>query len=622
MIGNVETLVNDRRPIRSARRQLKQAGMALVGTMLCLFLLMGMLLIGILCSGPTSGSGAMDNADEGLFTSQHVQDNIAAANLAEAGVEDTILWLSAQGAPPPNSSAFAPSSTAFTLPLWSATTQSGTPPRAVVDFPDANNTFSVTVYPCSANPGNAQKSFLIESIGSYYGFKQVLHAYVTQTSFGHYSFFENGAGGGYFFSSAITFDGPVHMNNVVGTTIPMSLEYADGTMPIFSYNGPDAYTVGFGLTYYHNWVQQSGPPASTNTAAWNELSPNGPSSIKDNQNNISLPSTTATSSQLTAALGTLSTAPTSTIGATACPSGGIYIHGSIQQMTLSVSPTNSATQIIQLYQINPSNGVKVYTNITLNATTNQTVVQTGTFTTSGTTSITSTTTTSGLTNGVIYCDGNIGNPNTLPEGGLNGVIADNSTNSNGVVTHSNALTIATSPTGQINEDGSLVYNTQRQIQQSAGGQYEFYNNAGQIVTSSSSVTPSGDVPYYVPESSDTGSFLTKAGSLGIVTGTNVQGCLAYTSTGLTGTGYLPYMELDAALFSYNTFKANSLSSNQYPTLVMGGDVHNGPEAACGFKKFSFDNRMSNTPPPYFPTTQNRYTVTSWQQVETTIDGSP
>ncbi len=596
--------------------------MALVGSMLCLFLLMGMLLIGILCSGPTSSSGSMDIADEGLFASQHVQDNIAASNLAEAGVEDTILWLSAQGAPPSNTSAFAPSSSTFTLPLWSSTTQSGTPPRAVVDFPDANNTFSITVYPCSANPGSAQKSYLIESIGSYYGFNQVLHVYVTQTSFGHYSFFENGAGGGTFYSGAITFDGPVHMNYNAGTTIPMSLDYNDGTSPIFSYNGPDAYTVGFGLTYYHNWALQTGPPASTNTAAWNELSPYGPSSIKDNQNNITLPSTTATSTQLTAALGTLGSAPTSSIGATACPNGGIYIHGSVQQMTLSVSSTNSATQIIQLYQINPSNGAKVYTDITLNATTNQTVIQTGSFTTAGTTSITSTTTTSGLTNGVIYCDGNIGNPDALPEGGLNGVIADNAINSSGVVTHSNSLTIATSPTGEINEDGSLIYNTERQIQKNSSGQYEFYNNSGQIVTSSSPVTPSGDVPDYVPESSDTGSFLTKAGSLGLVTGTNVEGLLAYTTTGLTGTGYLPYLELDAALFSYNTFTANTFGANQYPTLVMGGDVHNAPEGNCGFKKFSFDNRMSNTPPPYFPTTQNRYTVVSWQQVQTTIDGTP
>lgn len=610
------------------RRRSLQRGMMVTGTLLILLSLMSIVLLGLLSTSSTSSSGLASNAGNGLLAVANINHKIVALNLADAGAEYAILWLSAQSAPPGNTAAFAPSAASFTLPLWNATTQSGSPPRSVVNYPDSNHTFSVTLYPSSNNSGSSQKSFLIESIGNDSGFKQILHVYVTQISFGHYAWFEGNGAAGTWYNNVQSFDGPVHYNTMAGG---FYINWNDGATPIFTYNGSDAFTTGFSIGWKHNGTIVTGPPASSDTEGWNAISTAGPSSIKPNQNQITLPSTAADQAkQKTAALGTLSTAPTSSIGATLCPSGGIYIHGDIQQMTLSVSPSNSATQIIELYQIDPSTGAKVYAKITLNATTNQTSIQTGTFTASGTINLNPSATwpaaVFGLTNGVIYCDGNIGTTTQYAEGGLKGVIADNAF-SGSVETHANALTIATDPTKNIQIDGSLLLNTPRTIQQNSSGLYEFHNSSGAIVTSASTTPPSGCVPMYVPEASETGPFLTKAGMLGLVSYNTVYGAYTMNSTGLITTGYLTSLEMDAAQFEFGSHGGTPYYGS-VPSLAlysMGSNVHNGATfnwTRPSYTGYGIDNRFANSVPPYFPTTYNRYTLVSWQRDTICIQGTP
>lgn len=588
---------------------------------------MGLVLLGLLSAGTTSSSGAMNVTDNGLLAAANVGRSIAAVNLADAGVQDTILWLSSQSAPPPNTAAFAPSSTSFALPLWSATTQTGSPPRAVVQYPDSSHTFSITIYPNSANAGNVQKGYLIESIGNSAGFKQVLHVYVSQTSFGHYDWFEGNGGPGTWNSNIVNFDGPTHYNTMYGSYY---LNWRDGTPPIFTYTGPDAFTTGFTFGWKHNGSVVSGPPADSDTAGWAALSVAGPTSIRQNQNQVTMPtSATDKAKQKLAALGTLSSSPSGAVGATLCPSGGIYIHGAIQQMTLSVSPTNSGTQIIELYQTDPNTSAQIYQKITLDATTNQTSIQTGTYTSSGAITLDPSSSwpapMTGLTNGVVYCDGSIGSTG-YPEGGIKGVIADNAF-SGTTRTHTGALTIATDPTANIVIDGNLLLNTPRQIQQNSGGQYQFHNKNGSIVTSATTTPPTSTVPIYVPESSDTGQFLTKAGTLGFVTNNIIYAAANYNATGQTGTAYQNALEIDAAQFEYGSNGESAYASyaGGLALCSMGSNVHvAGTFGWSGtyYVDSKYDPRLSDAPPPVYPTTVNRYTLVSWQRVNTTVEGTP
>ena len=91
--------------------------------------------------------------------------------------------------------------------------------------------------------------------------------------------------------------------------------------------------------------------------------------------------------------------------------GGLYIHGDVQQMNLSVDPGNSTTQIIQVQQTDANNNPYT-TTITLNASNNTTSVHVDYMKPNGGSGTYSAATTdntyTGVTNGVVYCDGNVG----------------------------------------------------------------------------------------------------------------------------------------------------------------------------------------------------------------------
>jgi hypothetical protein len=228
-----------------------------------------------------------------------------------------------------------------------------------------------------------------------------------------------------------------------------------------------------------------------------------------------------------------------------------------------------------------------------------------------------------LTNGAIYCDGNIG---STDEGGISGVIADNAY-SGSTLTHRNALTIATDFSHNANYDGNVTTNTLRQ-QKTDGSGHPLYRD----VNGNTTTTASGNVPIYVPESSDTGNFVKNAGVLGLVTNTaNVNTHLS-SADGTTQTSVWGEIEIDACTYANNliniynhstrppcTFLSMGSFISYYGALVNNTDPVTGQVLNGAYMNRTYDQRVVNTPPPYFPTTGDQYDLISWQQVPATIE---
>lgn len=603
--------------MRVQKQKGRERGMAMVATMLVLLGLMSLTLLGMVASGggKSGGSGVLTTTSNALQSSSARLQETSAFNLAEAGAEYARLWLSQQSVPPNNTRAFAPA-------LWGGTIVGTAPPRAAVNFPDATHTFSVSIYPDSDNPNAAttQKAYLIESIGTCGNDKQILHVYVQQTSFGHYAVFvDQNPAGAYWSNDLHVFDGPVHSNNSDGGSpatpngpANILLWHSEAAAkPIFTYNYPDAFTVsGPAVTYYKDNYGASGTP--TTETDWKKIATYGSGGIATGKPIIEFPTTDKTV-QHDRALGGNS-APSAT-GVTIEPGGGIYIHckksssgttpapspnNDVQQMTLSVD--GSGNQVITVQQTGDT-GAALSTVVTIDKANNRTRVSVN----GGAT----TNYNGNLTNGVVYCDGNIGKQNACDDlignasaaktGGLNGVVADNQ-----------ALTVATyigtnsptDPSKNCNINGSITYKTPRQ-------KYV----AGDTIPSGYSV---GD---YKPEALDTGNFKTKAGTLGIVSN-NVE-VTRYSGTGTTSE--ITNIEVDAAVFAYGTYDACAYSARTFGYMLNMGSyvVHDRglfstPSTGIPCSRL-YDNRLGTAPPPFFPTTGNKYEVLSWQRVGSTIE---
>ena len=590
------------------RRPRHERGMAMVTTMLVLMGLMALTLLGMVTSGGKGGgSGVLTTTGNSLRSSAARLDQTSAFNLAEAGADYARLWLSQQSIPPTNTKAFAPA-------LWGATIVGTTPPRAVVNFPDSSHTFSVAIYPDSDNPSAAttQKAYLIESIGTCNNDRQILHVYVQQTSFGHYAVFvDQNPSGAYWSNDQHVFDGPVHSNNSDGGSpatpngpANIILWHSEAAAkPIFTYNYADAFTVsGPAVTYYKDTYGVSGTP--TTETDWKKIATYGSGGISTGKPMIAFPTTDKTVPH-DRALGSNS-APSAT-GVTIESGGGIYIHcknssssstpapspnNDVQQMTLSVD--GSGNQVLTVQQTSDTN-TALSTVVTIDKTNNKTSVKVN----GGAT----TNYNGNVTNGVVYCDGNIGNQNACDAltgdssaaktGGLNGIVADNQ-----------ALTVATDTTKNCNINGNITYKTTRQ-------KYV----AGDTIPSGYSI---GD---YKPEALDTGNFVTKAGTLGIVSN-NVE-VTRYQGTGVTTEN--TNVEVDAAVFAYGTYDACAYSARTFGYMLNMGSyivanrgIFSTPSTGIPCSRL-YDNRLGTTPPPFFPTTGNKYEVLSWQRVSSTIE---
>ncbi len=634
--------------------------MALAGGMLVMFSILSLVLIGVL-AGTQRGGGLLTLTGNGDQSASAQMQSTAAFNVAESGMEYTLQWLhsrSQQYGPPALTHAFP-------LPAWA-----GSPGDAAATYTLSGGTFTVWIFPDANNNGTlitasgqeTPKRYLIQSTGTCNGTGQTVQAYVSLTSFGKYAFFtDHDPSNIYWVGGLNSFDGPTHFNDSAGT--PTNIVWVDGK-PIFNYAGAYALTYSGSVNWYHNSSSSSQQAPQVITNSDGSQTDQFLSVAKIGNPGVTvtpvIPMPTSSLQQQYAALGQTmpagatappANAPTaaSPSGVTVTPGGGIYIHSAnsantsdtlpnsslpatdVQQMVLSVD--SSGNQVITIQQ-NSDAGTLTQTQITLDRVNGDTHISSGPYNTSSQTfTMSSLPDVSGVGNGIIYSDGNIGStgkfgdangnppnysPDTTPGKGLSGTIADNQ-----------SLTIATyaapsqsdSNNKNINLNGSVVYNTPR-AKDSTGA--------------------------FLPESDPANAtFLQKAGVLGLVAD-NVQ-IVDNNSAGQP----LGDTELDATTLvqntmqtiDYTTYYLDQNSSNNigytqsgghtyyghwlrqpHKFYCMGGEIASVRGALGAFNSstsqmvtgyagnYSYDGRLANTPPPFFPTTSSQYQVLSWQRV--------
>lgn len=597
--------------------------MGTVATMLVLMGILAMTLIGLAGNSGLQGySGLIGTANNALQASSARSRSSAAFNAAESGIQYAVAWLSAQSQPPALTSAFAPS-------LWGATL---TNTRATImpDATDPNTSFSVRIYPDSYNndvtsPTSTQKKYLIESVGVSNGVTAIVQAYVEQKSLSQYLVLLNSwnNSGNYWVSGLTTFDGPVHDNNMGGdgktnppdgTAENILWKSAAGTQPMFIYTGSDAYTVSSptGISWWKDQFNTSGTPQvvtnadGSQTNQWLNVAAGGADTVHTGTPVVPFPTTS--NQQESAAIGTASTL--NTTGVTLCPSGGIYIEGNVDEMALSATGTNNTTQVITVTQ-----GTTVQ-RVTINPTLNTTVVETK----QPDGSWLSTATQTGTTNGVVYCNGNIGVQGDPKTGGVHGQVADNLLDASGNLAHNNALTITTPHTANCNVDGSVTYNTARQVSKDASGNPIYIDVNGNRTSDSTKGTP-----VYVSEDKDP-NFTGHAGTLGLISNN-----VLVTKNDSSGNA-LTKFEMDGTVLASGLYDADHWGDRPVGLWEnMGGylsstvgtfGVFNSStlQLVNGFNtQFNYDARMRNNPPPFFPTTGNQYNIISWQQVQATLE---
>lgn len=578
-----------------ARRRRARRGAALP-TALALLLFMGIF-----------GAGLLNLVGGSLKMAQRTDDTAEALNMADGGLDLAMSWFSQQGTPPDGAAVQFPSGNQFfgtsgTIPHPFSTTADGSSLKVRI-------TWDVT------NTGSVQKRYVVDSTATTAGGATVtVRAYVQQSSFGKYAvFLDSTPAGAYWASGLNVFDGPVHSNNSDGgnpATANGALNnvvWGDGTTatakPVFTYQGNDAFTVSGPSV---NWMRNSygSVSAPTSEAEWRMIATGGSGSIQTGVPMISMPASSA--ARQYAALGQAVPPPPgdssppgglpSAFGVTVPSSGGngpttggMYIHGDVQQMNLSVDPGNSTTQIIQVKQTDANNNPYT-TTITLNASANTTSVhvdymkangQSGTFT-----ATTTDNSYPGVTNGVVYCDGNVGGQTGTKTGGVAGVVADG-----------RALTLATDTAHNVNIDGNLTYKTPRQKDASGN---------------------------LLPESDPANAtFRSNAGTLGIVS-QNVQ----VVDKDAAG-NWIQNEEVDAAVMAFGTYDAADYATRPVGQMLNMGTyiVKNRGLFSTGSGLFVasgipcsrlYDNRLADRPPPFFPTTSSHYDIVSWQRVVTPL----
>lgn len=633
-------------------------GMAVVGTMLVLLALLSLVLLGEVVNGHRGGGGLMGQTGNGLAGAARLTQSTQALALAESGVEVTLQWLHSQAGPPSATSAFP-------LPAFMNGNRVSAPGDPAGTYYLNGGSFTVMIFPDDANSVTGAnlgtvtatpKHYLIQAKGVYGGVTQIVQAYVMQSSFGKYAFFtDHDPSNIYWVGGLNSFDGPTQFNGSNGN--PTNVVWVDGK-PVFKFKGSAAFQYSGSVAWYHNTSGNAAAPASD--ADYRSVASVGASGV-NHSDPVKMP-TSSLKQQYAAwgqpyAEGTTTppaTAPTAATpsGVTVSPTGGIYIHcrnsanaqdvpadpsspiNDVQQMVLSVD--SKGNQVITVDQTSDAN-VLTRTVLTLDRTTSPPATHIVTGPAGGT--LVAQPDAPALANPVVYCDGNIGatqDPATQYDSRNNLYYAPDGTNMSapgkglsGTVADGQPLTISTyaSPdqtdanNKNINLNGSLTYQTPRARDASGN---------------------------FLPESDPANAnFLTRAGTLGLVSNT-----VQLVNNGANGQP-LGDTELDATVLAQNTLRtvdynayfwdtnsANSLGSFQnngttyyyhwvrqpHKFYCMGGEIastrgtlgafnSNTLQMLTGFSgNYSYDVRLSNNPPPFFPTTSTQYDILSWQRV--------
>lgn len=638
-----------RRRTAGARR-----GMALAATMLVMMGILSLTLLGVIAGAGGRGSGGVTGlTGNALQSSARLSQSTQAFNLAESGVEYALQWLHNQGGPPALNHAFP-------LPA-----SGGSPGSPGVTYYVNGGTFSVTVFPdfintqygaTNGNIGSTPKRYLVQSVGTYQGVTQIVQAYIQQTSFGKYAFFtDSDPSNIYWVGGRSSFDGPTHFNGSNGN--PTQVVWVDGK-PIFKHPGADAFDYSGSVSWHHNTSTDNTAPASNpdflNVASIGATGVN-------HAPPITMPSSSlrqqyaALNQTMPAGANPPPPAVPLASGVTVTAGGGIYVHSAntlnnvtgsvvssttgaaatvnndVQQMTLGVD--GSGNQTISISQTDDNNH-PMTTLVTINKAAKNPITQIHkTYQDINGNPLTSDSSVGGVTNGVVYCDGNIGSTQAVGDANGNPVNQANLTAKGqgltGTIADGQALTIATYAAADqtdpknknVNLDGNVTYKTAR------------------ARDASGNLLPESD-PANV-------TFLQNAGTLGVVSNT-----VQIVDTDPTGAA-LGDIEVDASILAQNTLTAVDYGSyyidqnssgaigsyqNNGQTYYyhwvrqpraftcMGGEIASHRGALGQFNSqslqqvsgmsgsYSYDARLANTPPPYFPTTSTQYDILSWQRV--------
>ena len=573
------------------RTRWQARGMALVSTMLVLMMVLTVTLLGTI--SPSIGHGGIaGNADNVAFTSRRRAYTFVAQSLAESGVCLTVEWLNAGKAINKLMDAGPPSDCGSTF--YGSTVVSDYDVLSVPMGDGSSGTIKVRLYPYTQNATNSRRLYVAEIVGGYMGTSQIVRVVITEKTFARYAMFSDTCPANWWVQDNTRFNGPVHINgmNAAGTAVDSAallniLWKSASTTDIFGYNGAGCFTTSLSSSQL-KWSKDAAGTYSTPTGTqWDNIMGTGTSPVTS-QAIVKMP--TSSTKQYAAALAS-ATLPTtngvivpSSGGAT---TGGVFIKGDVDRIKLLASGTGSATQVMEITQTDATTLVQTKTVVTINPGANTTTIRKDTKA-SGATSWASGTVTSytGATNGVVYCTGNVN--------GLSGIVANN-TMSGSTVTATNNLSIVTDSTMSMKIDGGIVY--------------------ADLATNTAD--PEN------PKSTASGA-TTTSGTLGLISKSIQINEKTPSNVNLTD------VSIHATCFAYDSFFSENPTTRATGAFnLLGGYIvkNNGTfgqvaadsTLIAGLRATrNYDNRAANNPPPFFPSEDNAFQLTSFQRVGAAI----
>jgi len=659
-----------------------EQGYVLLAVMLILFMILAGMLLGLFQTKSSSSSGAtgLTGATGNNILSQAARiKTYGAENLAEAGVRMAIEWINDL---PSTSTVLKQNPIVIDNTTVSGfwQTNGGITPSTVgnywkIGWDNSDNTgknyILIRIYPYQTNDTDTLKKYIVEAAGVYNNTSvQVARASIRQVSFAKYAMAVDDMNGVSLVAGRIQFGGPVLINDKSNNGV--KIVWDDVTtdpndyQQIFTYPASNAVTIG---TNNVTWLKLSDFTAGTPTD-WSRVVANGNVPITNGTTN-DLP--TADNTQAQNSFGAGASAPTTFLNTiepvagapvsltttetingvstsvpvgvsipntpssatTGTATGGIVISGPVDSVVFATDPSKTTKQQIQIYQSGSAGGsnYRLRTIITVDRSVDSNGNDTSTTTAFtqwakddannatnpwySSSSAGTTYTYSGATSGVIYSmtdsigQQNSGDGTNDIGGGVHGVIADNVLNADGTIAARNSWTIATNSSSSasvgrdVNIDGDLEYNTM-------------------------ATDGNGNV---------TGADATRSGMLGIVANdiSVNQYYFDPTTSKNVRSGSTPVeiknLAISATTFAYDTFSALNYASRSIGVLnIFGGYIASkagqfgrydpiGKVMISGLERsLNFDSRTQNSPPPAFPTSSTSYELTSYQRVDSTVDG--
>lgn len=440
----------------SHRRRNQPRGITLLGTMIVLFFLLAITLLGTL--GRTSTVSV--NATAALQQVARQADSQTAHDLAETGVRITYSWMLEQETINNESLPFAPSEKG--TDFYGASVESGYNVLRIAQAPESSEspdgrgtegTIRVRIYP-GQDPVTGQRVLAVEAIGSCGSATHTSRLVVRPKGFAEYGLFYDEPLDGFVWMSGMhVFSGPVHLNmrqpgtDTVDTSALHTIVW-DSSNFLFTYPGTDYFTCSGAPSQIEWWcglVTLQAPGIGD----WPAIAAAGTPPLF---NQPLIPFPTSTANLAASALGG-ATAPSSigvlvpSASGTTC--GGVYIQGNVTALSLTTSGTGEINQILTVEQTDGTTALR--TVVTLDRLNSQTRVERYTTPSGGSEALTGSETYSGITNELVYVNGDVGDVASAT-GGLSGLVA-NSPSSTAI----SRLTIATPEDKRIQICGGVVY---------------------------------------------------------------------------------------------------------------------------------------------------------------------